>query len=156
MPETRLSLLQRTATIYMLYTRYGGLPFPPPLPYICFDRGTVFSHSQPPTLLILSPSHDGFSFPSPLIYICCARDTVVSNSHRHCLIHGMPEIRVITHSNRPFVLCYVWDTMVIHSRLTRLWENIFFYLPFVSSPLSIFYESAYRRIIQILLCCHML
>ena len=151
MSATRWCHIPITPTLYMLCPRHGGLSFPSPLPYICYVRDTVVSHSHhpyliyamsatrwclipiTPTLYMLCPRHGGVSFPSPLPYICYVRDTVVSHSHhpyliyamsatRWCLIPITPNIYMLCprHGGLSFpsplpYICYVRDTVVSHS-----------------------------------------
>ena len=125
MSATRWSLIPITPTLYMLCPRHGGLSFPSPLPYICYVRDTVVSHSHlpyliyamsatrwslipiSPTIYMLCPRHSGLSFSSPLPYICYVPNTVVSHSHLPYHIYTMSATRwsLIPISPTLYMLC---------------------------------------------------
>ena len=160
--ETRLSLITSPSTLYMLYPRHGGVSFPPPLPYICYVRDAVVSHSHhpyliyamsatrwclipiSPTLYMLCQRHGGLSFPSPLPYICYVSDTVISHSHLPYLIYAMSATRwsLIPISPTLYMLCQRHGGLSFQPPLRQQalqWNR---------------YREIFGRIIQLLLRCH--
>ena len=89
--KTRWSPILTVPALLMLCPRHGGLSFLLPLPYICYTRDTVLSHSHRPTLHTLCP-RPVVLFPWPVHNIYYFWDIVVIPTvptlHTICPRHG--------------------------------------------------------------------